>query len=151
MAAEFTFVAGDERLEIRIIGFETSSHEKENAGNWLDSTIAVNIGAFTGSFKAAFTTGDLIMLDEQLRHGLASKSGMVSFKNTGGDLSLSVEFKHPASPILSGVIQPHRLPQGVLHFRLDISQVALFRTLQELEDALQEFPGRSIQSSSAKA
>ena len=151
MAAEFTFVAGDERLEVRIIGFETSSLEKENAGNWLDSTITVNIGAFTGSFKAAFTTGDLITLDEQLRHGLASKSGIVSFKNTGGDLSFSVEFKHSANPILSGVIQPHRLPQGVLHFRLDISQAALFRTLQELEDALREFPARNTHKSCATA
>ena len=109
MAAEFTFVAGDERLEVKIIGFETS----ENAGNRLGSTIAVSIGAFTGSFKAAFTTGDLIMLDEQLRNALASRSDIVSFKNTGGDLSLSIEFKHPEKPILSGVIQPHRLPQGV--------------------------------------
>jgi hypothetical protein len=150
MAAEFTFVAGDERLEVGIIRFETSSLEKENAGNWLDSTISVNIGAFTGSFKAAFTTGDLIMLDEQLRNGLASKSGMVSFKNTGGDLSLSVEFKHPANPILSGVIPPHRLRQGVLHFRLDISQAALYRTLQELEDALHKFPATNTQKSSAK-
>jgi hypothetical protein len=151
MAAEFTFVAGDERLEVRIIGFETSSLEKENAGDRLDSTITVNIGAFTGSFKAAFTTGDLITLDEQLRHGLASKSGIVSFKNTGGDLSFSVEFKHPANPILNGVIQPHRLPQGVLHFRLDISQAALFRTLQELEDALREFPARNTHKSCATA
>ena len=149
MAAEFTFVAGDERLEVRIIRVETSSLEKENTGNWLDSTVTVNIGAFTGSFKAAFTTGDLVTLDEQLRHGLASKSGVVSFKNTGGDLSLSVEFKNPANSILSGVIQPHRLPQGVLQFRLDIPRVALFRTLQEVEDALREFPARNIHKSDA--
>jgi hypothetical protein len=32
MAAEFTFVAGDERLEVRIIGFETSALEKKMSG-----------------------------------------------------------------------------------------------------------------------
>jgi hypothetical protein len=111
----------------------------------------VSIGAFTGSFKAAFTTGDLIMLDEELRNALASRSDIVSFKNTGGDLSLSIEFKHPEKPILSGVIQPHRLPQGVLHFRLDISRAALYRTLEELENTLQKFSTRNTQKSSAKA
>jgi hypothetical protein len=151
MAAEFTFVAGDERLEVRIIGFETSGLEKENVGNRLGSTIVVSIGAFTGSFKAAFTPGDLIMLDEELRNALASRSDIVSFKNTGGDLSLSIEFKHPEKPILSGVIQPHRLPQGVLHFRLDISRAALYRTLEELENTLQKFSTRNTQKSSAKA
>jgi hypothetical protein len=91
------------------------------------------------------------MLDEELRNALASRSDIVSFKNTGDDLSLSIEFKHPEKPILSGVIQPHRLPQGVLHFRLDISRAALYRTLEELENILQKFSTRNTQRSSAKA
>ena len=72
MAAEFTFVAGDERLEVRIIGFETSALEKENVGNRLGSTIAVSIGAFTGSFKAAFTTGG----PNHARRGAKKRAGV---------------------------------------------------------------------------
>ncbi len=151
MSSEFTFVAGNERLEVRIIGFESSSGEKADDATSLDSTVTVNIGAFTGSFKAAFTSDDLIMLDEHLRNVLASQSGAVSFKNTGGDISLSIDFKDPANPLLTGIIQPHRLRQGTLHFRLDMSQAALYRTLQELEDVLQKYPPWNSRNSSAKA
>ena len=93
MASEFTFVAGNERLEFRVVGLERPSLGTENLDDWLDSTVSVNIGAFTGSFKAAFTISDLIVLDEQLRNALSLHSGTASLQNSGGDISLSVEFK----------------------------------------------------------
>jgi hypothetical protein len=151
MASEFTFVGENERLEVRVIGFEHSFPERQNAENWLNSTISVNVGAFTGLFKTAFTSDDLVMLDEQLRNALSSKSGPVSFRNRGGDLSLCIEFSHPEHLILSGVIQPHCLPHGVLHFRLDTSKAALNRTLRGLEDALRKFGPGILQSRAAWA
>ena len=139
MAAKFAFGTENERIEIRITEVDPFS-EKEGIVNTLDSTVSVNIGAFSGSFKAAFTTQDLTELYEQLNSALTSSSGKVSFKNTGGDLSLSIEFNDLGRAFVSGVIQPHRLPQGTLHFRIDIAQSGLTATLQELHEALRKFP-----------
>jgi len=150
MASEFTFVAGNERLEFRVVGLERSSLGTENLEDWLDSTVSVNIGAFTGSFKAAFTISDLIILDEQLRNALSLHSGTASLKNSGGDISLSVEFKERQA-VVSGVIQPHRLKQAALHVRLDMSEAALYQTVQELEDVFRKFRPHMLKSRGAIA
>jgi len=148
MAAEFAFGTENERICVRILAFESTA-DKESVVEWLDSTVSVNIGAFLGSFKAGFTTQDLMGLYEQLNIALTSPSGKVSFKNTGGDLSLSIEFDDRGHAIARGVIQPHRLPQGILHFRLDMAQSDLIATSEELHDALREFPvGKNARSAS---
>jgi len=140
MAAEFTFLAGDERIEVRIIAFDASTTEENGDSDRPNSTVSVKVGAFSGSFKAVFTAQDLIILRDQLKNALVSNIGMFSFKNSGGDLSISIEFISSEAAILSGMIQPLRLPQGSLHFRLDIESSSLVRTVQELEDAILTFP-----------
>ena len=59
MATTFTFFAEGDRIEIRIVEFETRSKVEERDAVWLDSTVTVQAGAFIGSFKASFTTDNL--------------------------------------------------------------------------------------------
>ena len=59
MATKFTFFAEVNRTEVRIVGFENRSTKNEMDALWLDLTVTVQAGGFSGSFKAPFTTGDL--------------------------------------------------------------------------------------------
>jgi hypothetical protein len=140
MSAKFTFFAENDKVEVRLLDFEIRSGENVGDTVWLDSTVTVKAGAFLGSFKAAFTTHDLVNLHEQLKSALESQSGKVSVQSTEGDLSLAIEFDGHGGASMSGVATPHRLRRATLHFHVDTDQFALFRTLHELEDALQEFP-----------
>jgi hypothetical protein len=140
MAVQFTLGTANEQIEVTILGFEDSSAENESVVKWLDSTVSVKIGVFSGSFTARFTTHDLWGLYERLSNALISPPSSVAFKNTGGDLSLSIEFNELGRATVTGAIQPSRSPQGILHFRFDVAQSDLVATTQELHDALQQFP-----------
>jgi hypothetical protein len=125
---------------VRLLDFENRSGEDEVDAIWLDSTVTVKAGAFLGSFKAAFTTHDLVNRHEQLKSALEYQSGRVSVQSTEGDLWLAIEFDGHGGASISGVATPHRLRRATLHFHVDTDQFALFRTLYELEDALQDLP-----------
>ena len=140
MPTEFTFGAGNERISINIEASKTALNENQGYKNRLESTVNLNIGAFSGAFKAEFAISDLVLLHEQLIKGFASLSEIVAFGNAGGDLYLAIEFNGPGGAIATGTIKPHRLKQASLIFRLDIPQSALARTAQELEEVLREFP-----------
>lgn len=139
MPTEFTFGAGDERISVRI---EAAAFLNDNQTykNRLESTVNLNIGAFSGAFKAEFSISDLVLLHEQLISAFASRSEIVAFKNAEGDFYLAIEFAGPGGATVTGTIKPHRLRQSSLIFRLDIPQSALARTAEEIEDALREFP-----------
>ena len=60
VAKSFTFFAEGDRIEVRIVEFETRSKAGESDAVWLDSKVTAQAGAFLGSFKASFTTDDLV-------------------------------------------------------------------------------------------
>ena len=143
MPTEFTFGDGHERISVRI---EASNTKHQPDKNRLESTVNLGIGAFSGAFKAEFAISDLVLLHEQLIRAFAWLSEIITFKNAEGDISLSIEINGPGGAIVTGTIQPHRLRQSSLSFRLDIPQSALARTTQELEDVLREFPPQATRA-----
>jgi hypothetical protein len=146
MAAQFTFFAEQDRIEVRIVEFETRSSANQDGTVSLDSTVTVQAGAFLGSFKASLTTADLMSLRVQLRHALTSLGGTVSFRNTDGCLSLLIKLDGTGRTSITGVAQPDRLRAGILHFRVYTDHFALIRTLGELEDTLREFPSKQTRT-----
>lgn len=139
MSATFTFFAEDGKVEVRIVEFvnRNATHRSNNV--WLDSTVTIDAGGFWGSFKASFTTDDLVRLRDQLKSALTSLSGTVTFQNSGGGLSLSIKVDSDGKTSITGLAQPKRLRQGILHFKLDSDHFALFGTLRELEGTVREF------------
>ena len=139
MPTQFTFGAGQERISVRLTAPRNPSRDDRDATNRLDSTVKLNMGAFSGSFKAEFTTEDLLVLHARLIEAITSPPKTISFKNADGALSLSLEFNDQGEAIISGTIQPDRLRQASLVFRFDMQQSALSQTAEEVEDALREF------------
>lgn len=136
MATTFTFFAEGDRIEVRIVEFENRSTVDKGDTVWLDSTVTVQAGAFIGSFKASFTTDDLVRLHEQLQSALTTLSGTVICHNTGGGLSLAIKLDSAGRATISGVAYPNRLRHGTLTFQIATDHFALIRTLRELGNAM---------------
>jgi hypothetical protein len=146
VAAKFTFFAEGGSIEVRIVDFETPKPQQIDA-IWLDSTVTVEAGAFLGSFKASFTTDDLVSLHEQLKSALIAQNGTVCCKNTGGGLSIVLTLRNDGRVAIIGIAQPNRLRGGILHFEIATDHFALVRTVRQLEDTLRAFqPSRPIKN-----
>ncbi len=146
MAAKFTFFAEGDSIEVRIVDFETPKPQQSGA-IWLDSTVTVEAGAFSGSFKASFTTDDLVSLHEHLKSALIAQNGTVFCKNTGGGLSIVLNLRDDGRVSIVGIAQPNRLRGGTLHFEIATDHFALIRTFRQLEDTLRVFhPGQPIKN-----
>ena len=138
MAAKFTFFAEGDSIEVRIVEFETPKPQESDA-IWLDSTVTVEAGAFVGSFKASFTTDDLVSLHEQLKSALITQNGIVCCKNTGGGFSLVIKLGSDGRASIAGIAEPNRLRRGALHFEIATDHFALISTFRQLEDTLRAF------------
>jgi hypothetical protein len=139
MSSTFTFFAEDGKVEVRIVEFVNRNATNGVNNAWLDSTVTVEAGAFGGSFKASLTTDDLVRLRDQLKNALTSPCGTVTFQNSGGGLSLSIKVDSDGKTSITGLAQPKRLRQGILHFKVNADYFAMFVTLRELEGAIREF------------
>jgi hypothetical protein len=137
--AEFTFIAGDERIQIRLAGPERA--RRESGANVLPSTVTAHIGAFSGSFTAEFRAEDILTLHEHLKNALDSSFGSVALRTVATDeLSLTIEIIDPHRAVISGVVRPHRRLQATLNFLAEMATSSLVRTLEEIDDALLEIP-----------
>jgi hypothetical protein len=140
VATKFTFFAEGDRIEVRVVEFENRSSKNGSDAVWLDSTVTVQAGAFLGSFKASFTTDDLVALHGQLKSALTTRSGTVVCQNTGGGLKLAIKLGTGGRTTITGVAYPNRLQRGTLTFRIETDHFALIRTFRELENTLRAFP-----------
>lgn len=140
MKEQITFTGGQGSLLIEVFAYENPSATHEDDANWLTCGITVRVEPFSGCFRAAFQTRDLVNLYEQLKKALQSLSGTVSFQNLEGDLSLTIEFNRRGGASVMGVAGSHGSQRAALHFRLDTDQSALSQTLRELRVVLQRFP-----------
>jgi hypothetical protein len=140
MATQFTFLAGGDRIGVRIVEFNVRSKANESDAVWLDSMVDVQAGKSLESFNAWFTAHDLATLREQLKEALTSLSGTVFFQNTGGGLALSITLDVGGRTFISGVAEPKLSRRRFLHFHIATDHFALIRTLSELEHALRSFP-----------
>ena len=147
MSSKFTFYAEGDKIEVRVVEFEHRLLHNQTDAVWLDSTITVEAGAFIGSFKASFTTHDLLSLHHQLKNALTTLTGTILCQNTGGGISLAIKLDNGGKAVITGVAQPNRLRRGTLNFRIDTDHFALIRTFRELEGTMRAFPpGQAIKS-----
>jgi hypothetical protein len=146
MAAEQIKFAGEQgSLVIEISGYERPGAEDQDDANWLRSEVTIKIGPFSGAFKSAFMTYDLIGLHDRLKNGLAALSGTLSFQNTEHDIAFDIEFDKRGAATISGTAHPHRTPEASLKFGFDTDQSYLAQTLSQLEAVLRKFPVKQAQ------
>ena len=145
MAEQIKFAGEQGSLVVEIYGYERAEVEDQDDANWLRSELTIKAGPFSGAFKSAFTTYDLVGLHDRLRNGLAALSGTLSFQNTEHDVAFDIEFGKGGGATISGTVHPHRSPEVSLKFNFDTDQSYLTQTLCQLEAVLRRFPVKQAQ------
>jgi hypothetical protein len=139
MAVHFAIGESDEVIEFRFKGAEESRLRTGSDGNF-NSTINVNIGAFSGAFQSLLIPQELSTFYNRLNDVLKAHRGTVSFGNAARDISIAINCSEPGQRArVTGAVKPQRRRQSELHFDFDISQYDLSLALEKLYDTLQEF------------
>ncbi len=139
MAVHFAIGESDEVIEFRFKASEESGLQTGSDGSF-NSTINVNIGAFSGAFQSLLTPRELSIFYNRLNDVLKAHRGTVSFENAAGDISISISCSEPGQRArVTGVVKPRRMLQSELHFDFGTSQYEVSLGLEKLYDTLQEF------------
>src|ERR1700683_3827277 len=108
---DYVIISGREgRLVIEVSGYERPATNDEYDSNWLMASVSVESGAFSGKFRAPFTTHDFARLRERLAGAVETLSGSVEFESAEGDLKLTVELSRRGTASVSGVAKPNASP-----------------------------------------
>jgi len=145
MPEQITLAGEQGSLVIQVYGYERPSAEDQDDANWLRCELAVRVGPFAGTFKAAFTTYDLIAFSERLRSAVTTLSGTLSFQNTEGDIDLAIALDKRGGAVIKGRANPSGWLETSLQFRFDSDQSYLTKTLGQLEAVLRRFPAKQTQ------
>jgi hypothetical protein len=145
VAEQIKFVGEQGTVIIEVYGYERPGADDQDDANWLKCEVTIKAGPFSGAFKSAFTTYDLIALAERLKGALATLSGTVSFQNTENDIAFNIELDKRGNANIHGTAQPHRSQEAFLTFRFDTDQSCLAQTLSQLQAVLRHFPVKQAQ------
>jgi hypothetical protein len=132
----------DERLEIKVRGYERAPVGDRFDDNWLSVEVFVQAGAFTGSFSAAFLTGELRELHEQIVPLHASLKGVAKFRTLEEQLSFSLAGTGRGTLQLEGNARDRPGSVNTMSFSFALDQTQLHASERSLAALLAEFPER---------
>ncbi len=140
------FSGTEGRLSVQVFGYERSNAADEYDANWLNTRVLIEVGAFSGRFRASLTTYDFERLYAQLGEVVERLSGRVEFESAESDVSFSVEFSARGNAIMLGVLKPEGSEKDALTFKLEIDQSSLSETVQQLGAVVRKLPVRGVAS-----
>jgi len=138
------FSGTEGRLSFELFGYERPNASDEYDANWLNTRVFIEVGAFSGRFRASLTTYDFERLYAQLREAVERLSGRIEFESAEGDVSFSVEFSARGHAIVSGVLKPEGSEKDALTFKLETDQSSLSETVQQLGVVVRKLPVRGM-------
>jgi hypothetical protein len=121
-----------ERIEVCVHGYERASVDDYHDDNWLRVSVQVNVGSFSGSFKAAFLAWELIEFREGLCSLYESLTGSARFSTLEEQLELKLTGDGKGHIALLGIASD--APGGNrLEFRIDLDQGHLSSAIRGLD------------------
>jgi hypothetical protein len=138
------FSGTEGRLSFEIFGYERPNASDEYDANWLNTRVLIDVGAFSGSFRASLTTYDFERLYAQLGEAVDRLSGRAEFQSAEGDVSFSVEFFARGHATVSGALKPESSEKDALTFSFETDQSSLSETVQQLGAAMRRLPVRGV-------
>lgn len=140
-----SFAGEGAKIVMEVFDYENPLAQHPDDASWLKTALTFEVGSFSGAFKTAFTTHDLVALHDRTEQVLKSLSGRASFQNTEGDLTLNVEFSKSGKVQIDGVAEPHGLVKAALHFSFASDPSAVAETVRELKHVIERFPVKQVQ------
>jgi hypothetical protein len=132
----------NERVEVRVHGYERAPVGEYYDDNWVRASVAVAVGAFSGEFDAAFLTSDFVRFREGLAVLNETLVGKASFTTLDDQLSLELTGNGRGGIRFKGVAVDAPGIGNRLEFALDLDQSYLPGILGGLDEILKEVPPR---------
>jgi len=131
-----------ERVEVEVQGYERNPTGDDHDDNWLTVRVCVAVGAFSGTYSAAFLTDELQSFQVQLAELYRTLSGVAEFSTLEEQLSLQLSGNGRGEILLKGVATDFAGMGNKLLFHLAIDQTYLQTTIQEIQTVIDLFPKR---------
>lgn len=131
------------RVEVNVLGYERTPVGEYFDDNWLRVRVELDVGAYSGSYDAAFLTAELVAFRDQLEALYRSLEGVSEFSTMEGQLSLSVSGDGRGQIIVRGVALDAPGIGNRLEFQLELDQTYVQRAVAELSDVVAAFPVRT--------
>jgi hypothetical protein len=131
-------------VTIGVAGYENPVAVNPSDANWLSCTVLLQIGAFSGSLAASFTTHDFARLFGQFQAALSTLEGDVSFLTDEDMLRLNLKFEKTGLVQISGMAQEFGQGKAALTFSFETDQSFLTQTCRQLEKVTKKFPVKEL-------
>jgi hypothetical protein len=133
-----------ERIDIDVHGYERDRVGEYWDDNWLNVTVRVQVGGFTGLVAAAIVTSELNSFLSALRILHKELKASAEFTTIEEQLSLRLVGDGKGHIELSGQITDAPGTGNRLNFTLKFDQTWLAKSIRELERVTLEFPVRTV-------
>ena len=140
-----------ERMQMRgddaSIAIEVSGYERPPVAdpwdlNWLNCSVELSVGRFTGRYPAAFLTGEFATFRDALSAALESNCGRATFDALEGALSFTVELRLTGRALVTGRAQVRAATSAEFAFSFETDPTFLVETAKGADAVLREFPER---------
>lgn len=132
-----------ERIEVCVHGYERASVGDYHDDNWLRVFVQVNVGSFSGSFKAAFLAWELVEFREGLYSLYESLTGSARFSTLEEQLELKLTGDGKGRIALLGIASDAPGMGNRLEFRIDLDQGHLSSAIRGLDGIATTYPVRA--------
>lgn len=133
-----------ERVEIDVRKYEREPTGEYYDDNWLDIRVTVAVGAFRGSFDAAFQVAELVEFRHELDALYKTLKGRAQLRTMEEQLTLDCEGNGHGSVELRGVALDQPGIGNRLAFTLSLDQTQIRAAVGQLDKILSEFPVRDV-------
>jgi hypothetical protein len=132
------------RLVIEVHGYERDEALDPYDANWLRCSAEVEQGAFRGSVKASFATGDLTRFLSELDGIMTGSRAVASFDTMEEALAFRVEVNRAGRAMVTGKLREADAPRAELSFAFETDRSFLMTAHADLKRIVSAFPERTV-------
>lgn len=132
-----------ERIAVDVLSYERGVSGDYHDDNWVQVSIFVSAGAFTGTVGATILTGELAAFHKELSALYAALKGSAKFTTLEQQLALTLVGNGRGNIQLTGQVLDRAGVGNRLSFTLEFDQTILGASIKELGVVIKAFPVRT--------
>lgn len=139
-----TSIKGDNGFGVTLVvqGYMAPSGTNSPDDNWLNATVGVQGGSFTGSFDTLLVTHDFVAFAQGLARMLETGSGQVSFTTIEGGILIEISLTDRGTGKVRALATNNSGTKATLEIHFETDRTYLIETLSECRKILVAYPVR---------
>lgn len=134
-----------ERLEITVMGYACENYDNEYDANWLNASTSIVTGGFEGHTTLMILTFELSLFASKISKQYEQLDGEAEFQTMEDQLYIKCRGDGLGHIAVTGYMRDATgTGCNTLNFELALDQTQLKRTIDELDQVLQEYPERKV-------